>query len=193
MGERAHLMSPAVNLTTHATDIVNVIEFEELGDVILVGHSYSCHVVSLVADRIKPKLRHLVFLDGTPGRDGQSFIPAAVADERRKTAREGYLLDPPPLKNLGIPDDHPKAAWVKRRMTYQTLNGVSEVVRLRNGGHAGVPKTFIRCTGGRAGQPDPVAELIKGDPEWTWRTLDTGHDAMITAPEALAAMLLAVG
>ncbi|MDX2144016.1 MAG: alpha/beta hydrolase [Rhodospirillaceae bacterium] len=192
MGERAHLMSPAVNLSTHAADIVNVIEWEELTDVILVGHSYSCHVISLVADRLKPRLRHLVFLDGTPAREAQAFIPAAAAAERRKTAREGYLLDPPPVTNLGIPDGHPQAAWVKRRMTAHTLNGVTEIVRFQNGGHAGVAKTFIRCTAGRAGQPDPVADMIKADPEWAWRTIDTGHDAMITAPDELSAMLLAI-
>src|SRR4051812_19715506 len=40
LGERVHLSNGEINLTTHVMDIVNVILFEDLHDVVLVGHSY---------------------------------------------------------------------------------------------------------------------------------------------------------
>jgi hypothetical protein len=63
-------------------------------------------------------------------------------------------------------------------------------VHYKNCGTNGVPKTYIRCLKRRdMSQPDPVEAMLKGKPEWTWLTLDTGHDAMITAPAELTSML----
>jgi pimeloyl-ACP methyl ester carboxylesterase len=194
LGERVHLVSKSVNLSTHVTDVVNVFEWEELGDVILVGHSYAGHVIPLVADRIKAKIRHLVFLDAVVGQDGKAFLPPGVGEERATTAREGYLQDPPEVTWFGVPADHPNAAWVARRLTPHPLTTLMEPVRYRNGGPAGVPKTFIRCLKRREmTEPDPVEVAIKGQPEWTWLTLDTGHDAMVTMPNELTEMLGKIG
>ena len=194
LGERVHLMNKSVNLSTHVTDVVNVFEWEELSDVVLVGHSYAGHVIPLVADRIKSKIRHLVFLDAVLAQDGKPFVPQAVGEERAKTAIDGYLQEPPGLDFFGVPADHPLAPWVKRRLTNHPLTTLMETVHYKNGGPAGLPKTYIRCLKRRdMSQPDPVEPTIKGKPEWTWLTLDTGHDAMITAPKELTAMLLAIG
>jgi pimeloyl-ACP methyl ester carboxylesterase len=193
LGERAHLVSRAVNLSTHVADVVNLFEWEELSDVILVGHSYAGHVIPLVADRLKPRIRHLVFLDAVLPRDGHAFLPPGVGEERAKTALEGYLQPPPDVTWFGVPADHPKAAWVRRRLTPHPLPTLMETVRFAAGGHVGLPKTYIRCTQRRdMSQPDPVEPLVKGQPDWIWRTLDTGHDAMVTAPDALTALLLQI-
>ncbi|MCB2106497.1 MAG: alpha/beta hydrolase [Rhodobacteraceae bacterium] len=193
LGERVHLMSPAVNLSTHVTDVVNVFEFEELTDVILVGHSYAGHVIPLVADRIKNRVRHMVYLDAVVARDGQAFLAPDVADGRRKDAVDGYLLPPPDVSWFGIPTDHPLAPWVTRHLTNHSLNCLAETVHYRNGADADLPRTFIRCLQRRdMSQPDPLEKTIKGKPGWAWLTLDTGHDAMVTAREDLTAMLLEI-
>jgi pimeloyl-ACP methyl ester carboxylesterase len=194
LGERVHLMNKSVNLSTHATDVVNVFEWEELSDVILVGHSYAGHVIPLVADRIKSKIRHLVFLDAVVAQDGKAFLPPGVGEERAKTAIDGYLQEPPGLDFFGVPADHSLAPWVKRRLTNHPLTTLMETVHYKNGGPAGLPKTYIRCLKRRdMSQPDMVEAMLKGKPEWAWLTLDTGHDAMITAPKELTDMLLAIG
>jgi pimeloyl-ACP methyl ester carboxylesterase len=191
LGERVHLMNKSVNLSTHVTDVVNVFEYEELNDVVLVGHSYAGHVIPLVADQLKSRIKHLVFLDAVIAQDGKAFLPPGVGEERAKTAVDGYLQDPPDVTWFGVPADHPSAAWVQRRLTRHPLTTLMETVHYKNGGPAGLPKTYIRCTQRRdASQPDPIEPMIKGKPDWTWLTLDTGHDAMITAPNELTDMLL---
>jgi pimeloyl-ACP methyl ester carboxylesterase len=191
LGERVHLASPAVNLTTHAQDVIQVFEAEELQDVVLVGHSYAGHVIPLVADAIRGRIRQMIFLDAVVARDGQPFLPPEAGAARERLAIDGYLDPPPGLEFFGIPADHPLAPWVKRRITNHPLGTLRQVVQYRNGGPAGLPKTYIRCLKRRVmTQPDPVEMQIKGQPEWDWRTIDTGHDAMVTAPGELTAMLL---
>jgi pimeloyl-ACP methyl ester carboxylesterase len=191
LGERAHLASPTVDLSTHALDVVNLFEFEELSDVILVGHSYAGHVIPLVADAIAGRIRHLVFLDAVVARDGQPFLAPEVGAARARAARDGYLDPPPGLAFFGVPADHPLAPWVQRRLVPHPLGTLRQVVRFRNGGHAPLPKTFIRCLRRRdMSQPDPIEPQVKGQAGWAWKTIDTGHDAMVTAPEELTRLLL---
>ena len=75
-GERVHLLHPDIGLEMHIQDIVNVLEWEELENVVLVGHSYGGLVISGVADRAKERLRHLVYLDAIVPGDGDSLLSA---------------------------------------------------------------------------------------------------------------------
>jgi len=68
LGERAHLASPQVDLDTHITDVVNLIEFEDLHEVVLLGHSYAGVVVTGAADRIPERISRLVYLDNVRGQ-----------------------------------------------------------------------------------------------------------------------------
>src|SRR5215216_473082 len=70
LGERVHLASPQVNLTTHITDVVNVIEFEDLSEVVLVGHSYGGVVITGVASKVSDRIKDLVYLDAFVAKDG---------------------------------------------------------------------------------------------------------------------------
>ena len=74
LGERSHLSNPEVNLDTHITDVVNLIEFEDLRDVVLLGHSYAGIVVTGAADRVPERIAQLVYLDSGPAPDGVSFL-----------------------------------------------------------------------------------------------------------------------
>ncbi|HET6813781.1 MAG TPA: alpha/beta hydrolase, partial [Actinomycetota bacterium] len=72
LGDRSHLATPEVDLDTYVTDVVNLIEFEDLHDVVLVGHSYAGIVVTGVADRIPERISLLAYLDSGPSPDGVS-------------------------------------------------------------------------------------------------------------------------
>ena len=74
LGERVHLASPEVDLETHITDLVNLIEFEELYDIVLIGHSYAGLVVTGAADRIPERILELVYLDTAPLPAGNVLI-----------------------------------------------------------------------------------------------------------------------
>jgi pimeloyl-ACP methyl ester carboxylesterase len=91
LGERAHLAHPMVDLETHIRDVLAVIEYEDLADFVLVGHSYGGMVAAGVADRVPDKLRHLVYLDAFVPADGQSLddLTGAVRE-----GVEGWLLPP---------------------------------------------------------------------------------------------------
>jgi pimeloyl-ACP methyl ester carboxylesterase len=195
LGERIHLRSSDISIETHITDIVNVIEFEELDDVILVGHSYGARIVTGVADRIKDQIRHLVLLDGTMPLDGEPTIEEERAGGCRAMAIDGYLMPNFPATAFGIPrGDTDKIDWVNRRLTEHMTETFLEPINLPNAGGAGLPKTFIRCTDPpfRPGD-DAMEKRIEADPDdWTYVQIATGHDAMVTAPEELSEILLGV-
>ena len=190
LGERSHLASKTVDLTTHVTDVLNLIQFEDLRDVVLVGHSYAGLVVSLVADRARETIKEIVYLDAVLPDKGQSFFPKEQHDRLIEAYAADFALPPSGLQFLGIPDDHEHAEWVQSRLTPHPLGTFLEPVIYENEGAKGLPKTFIRCLKNpRYTDGDPVKLMTEADVEWAYLTIDTGHDAMITAPDELAAVL----
>lgn len=83
-GERVHLASPDITLNTHILDVVNTILYENLHNIVLVGHSYGGVVISGVADSIPERIKQLIYLDAIVPDDGESVI----------TARKGGRIDP---------------------------------------------------------------------------------------------------
>ncbi|MEX0637945.1 MAG: alpha/beta hydrolase, partial [Burkholderiales bacterium] len=121
VGERAHLLTPAVDLDTHVADIVGVLAAEELESVVLAGHSYAGLVISGVAARARKRLRQLVYLDALLVEDGQSWaeaFPPEVTAARRKSATMTHgvkTLPPPDPKIYGF-SDPADDEWVRRRL-----------------------------------------------------------------------------
>lgn len=203
-GERSHLLHADIGLDTHITDIVNVLKWEELTDVVLVGHSYGGCVVSGVADRARKRLRHLVYLDTVVLRDGESLVGSrrqmsdadsdADVERRRSMAPDGKYIVARSGELYGIPREPAEIlAWVDRRLTPHPLKSWLDPVKLDNGGEEGVPRTFIRCTDPEmpySGIRDH-AMFARDHPQWRYEELATGHDAMVTAPLALADLILA--
>ena len=202
-GERSHLLHPGIGLDTHITDIINVLEYEDLRDVVLVGHSYGGCVISGVADQAKGRLRHLIYLDSVVLQDGESLVGSrrqmsdaerdADIERRRSMAPDGKYIVAPSGERYGIP---PKPAeileWVNRRLTPHPLKSWLDPISLKNAGEQGVPRTFIRCTNPQmpySGISDH-ARFAKAHPEWRYEELPTGHDAMITEPQACATLFL---
>ncbi|WP_446830199.1 alpha/beta fold hydrolase [Candidatus Foliamicus sp.] len=203
-GERSHLLHPEIGLDMHIRDIVNVLEWEELEDVVLVGHSYGGLVISGVADRAKQRLRHLVYLDAIIPRDGESLLTArrdisaeevAQDEERlRRMAPGGNYIEGFSAERFGIPAESADlVAWVNRRLTPHPLKSWLDPVRFENGGEAGVPCTFIHCT--EPAMPgsglNVHAQYAQEHPDWRYVALATGHDAMVTEPQACADLFLA--
>ena len=203
-GERSHLLHPDIGLDMHITDIVNVLEWEELENVVLVGHSYGGLVISGVADRAKDRLRHLVYLDAIIPRDGDSLLTArrdiSVEDMRaneeqlRRIAPDGNYIRGFSAAMFGIPPEPADIVeWVERRITPHPIKSWLDPVKFENGGEEGVPCTFIECT-----EPAMPGSGLKNHakhaqehPDWRYVELKTGHDAMVTEPQACADLFLA--
>lgn len=189
LAERQHLLTPDVDLETHTRDVAELMAFEDLEDVVLVGHSYGGMVITSVAAEEPSRLRSLVYLDAYLPRSGESEIDLWpeewVADHRKVLEQELPLRDPPPAEMLGV-DDPEDAAWIESRMTPHPLNTYTQPVPESE---EAVPGSFIHCTEG------PLADLFgtfaqrARDRGWPVHELATGHDAMVTEPAALSQLL----
>lgn len=194
LGERAHLLSRQVNMTTHIEDVVGLLEAEELTDVILCGHSYGGMVITGVAARAKARIKQLVYLDSAVVEDGEAWSTAHTAEvqaARRKLAEAsgGVSMPVPRAEVFGLSD--PKdLEWVQRRMTPQPFAPYDQ--KLHWGGPVGngLPKVYVNCTEPLYPGLNPVKERYRGMPGWPFRELKTGHDAMVSAPEETARLLL---
>jgi pimeloyl-ACP methyl ester carboxylesterase len=196
LGERAHLLNPAIDLDTHITDIVAVLHYEDLRDVILVGHSYGGMVITGVADRAWDRVGHLVYLDAATPVNGESLadIAAPLMNAARRQARvvDGVELvlypGTEPLPNYGVtdPDD---IAWMAERLTPHPFACFTQPLALTHEADVGkLPHTHIVCTSTLATR-DPARLAPARDAGRLW-DIDTGHDLMITEPRAVADLLL---
>jgi pimeloyl-ACP methyl ester carboxylesterase len=197
LGERRHLLSPAVTLETFIADLVNLLDSEELADAILVGHSFAGPVITGAADRVPERIRHLIHLDASVLESGEApfdLLPPAVVAERTRLAREssgGLSIPAPPPLAFGVPDG-PDAAWLARRLTPHPFATFTDRLRLANPPGNGLPCTYICCTDPIYGPLELARRRVKDKPGWTWREIPTGHDAMVTEPRALAEMLIEI-
>ena len=192
LGERSHLGGAPVNLDMHISDIVHVLEAEELSDVILVGHSYAGMVITGVADRLESRLRALVYLDAFVPEDGRSLMDYIAPERRAALARAGEAagtLDPLPVKLLGVTDPA-DAAWLARRLMPQAYATFIQPLTLAQGGGARLPRSFVYCSSPPSGSFGQFAERLRHDPAWRFYELKTGHDCMITDPDGAAHVLL---
>jgi pimeloyl-ACP methyl ester carboxylesterase len=195
LGERRHLVEAATSLDVSINDIENLIEAEELSNVILVGHSFGGLVASGVADRMPQAIRSLVLLDSLLVENGQAafdVLPKSIVEERMdsvKTSGQHLAMPVNGLKGTGIPDDHPLADWVRRRLTPHPLATYTTPLALKHPLGNGLPRTYVHCANPSYDTLAAVREHIKTLPGWSWETIDTGHDAMVLAPDLLADLL----
>jgi pimeloyl-ACP methyl ester carboxylesterase len=193
LGERSHLFGPSVTLASHVQDVVAVLEFEDLRDVVLVGHSYGGTVITGVADRAPERLAHLVYLDALVPEDGQSWRdtiwPASRAARDEQIERHGALA-PATLEYFGVAEPADRA-WVEPRLTPQPPGTWDDPLRLTNPDAARLPRTYIWCTETPSRAFHAYAAAARApDSGWRYHELATGHDAMITRPEEVVRILL---
>jgi len=186
LGERAHLAGPGVDLRTHVDDLLGLLRYEDLHDVVLVGHSYAGLVVREAADRMPGRVSRIVLVDAWAGRNGESLDDLAPEPFRAWVASAtaaGLVATPPPAM-VGVTDPD-QVAWLTARLTPQPRLTFSVPTRL-TGAVDAIACRAVLCT---PGGPMPFARLA-GEHGWPATVLDVGHDAMITAPRELADILL---
>lgn len=191
LGERLHLARPEIDLSLHTRDLLNVLTFEDLWDVVLVGHSYGATIAALTADRAPERVRRLVYLDAAPNPAGTSYWEGMTPERRAfwETAiarlGSGWQAPPPELERLGVSDDD--ADWLVRYLTPQPTGTWHERATYLHPAGPPVPATLIACVAPlTAGRPRAKRDT---NPDWGYAELAAGHDAMVTAPRALADLL----
>jgi pimeloyl-ACP methyl ester carboxylesterase len=207
LGDRSHLATPETDLDTYLADVVNLVEFEDLHDIVLIGHSYAGHVVTGVADRIPERIAQLAYLDAGPSPDGAAFVdlqppPARELIERLvDQAGDGWRIPMPAWEDLeGVmgasleglgPDER---ARMRARAVAQPVRTWTQPLTLRNSARDRLPKALISSSIPLA----QVKELIAAGhpwfaelagPQWSLLELPTGHWPMFSVPQPLAGLL----
>jgi pimeloyl-ACP methyl ester carboxylesterase len=190
LGERAHLAHPAIDLDTHITDMLNVIKYEDLRDVVLIGHSYGGMVATGVADRARNKVKQLIYIDAFVPADGQSLLDFLAESERRRmregaASGDGWRVPPNPTPADTPPED---VAWLRERRVHTPVKCFE--TRLSLSAPLNLPRSYIYAT--RAAPLDTFgqfARMKKNDPAWGYHEIDASHSPNVTAPEALMALL----
>ncbi|WP_420473938.1 alpha/beta fold hydrolase [Noviherbaspirillum sp. ST9] len=191
-GERAHQLAPGIALKTHIDDVAAVMDAEELAQAVVVGHSYGGIVITGLADRMPERIARLVYLDAVvplPGESWSSGHPPQTQEQRRQSIAATGSIPPadPALFGLSGAD----AAWVARRQTPQPGGVYDDRLQFDAARVAALPRTFIDCTSPALGTIAAMRERVRKEPGWQVHEIPTGHDAMISAPEALLRLLLA--
>lgn len=189
-------LSTAIDLEAHVAAVVQAAD--RLGvPVALVGHSYGGFVVTGAADRLAPsgRLRSVVYLDAFVPRNGEKtadyMAPEARAALQAAFARGDAAYKPPPVRFFGV-QEPADAAWAQARVSPQPAGTYLQPLKLSGELPATVKKDYIACQSPRLPVFDETKVRIRNDPRWTYRELQTGHDAMIITPRELASMIGAV-
>ena len=204
IGERAHLAHVDIDLNTHVQDIVNVLFYEDLHEVILVGWSYGGMVITGVAEHVPERLKHLVYLDADVPQDGQSRFDIDTPEGRAyweglaRTHGDGqYALltsaDAASMVMNVIPDESARP-WYVARLEGQVhpLKTFTQPVQLTNPASKGIPRTFISCTVGTFDLYAQMAERARTTSGWRYRELNASHAAPVTHPGEVTHLLLEV-
>jgi pimeloyl-ACP methyl ester carboxylesterase len=188
LGERSHLATPEVNLDTQITDIVQVLEMEDLTDVVLVGHSYGGMVATGVADKVPERLQRVIYLDAFVPEDGDSLaaLTGQTAEAMRAVCEDGWRAPPRP-----VPADTPAEdrAWIAARRMSHPVECFVQPIRLTGAGSA-LPRHYVYAL--KKDDRDSFGRFYQRaqtTPGWTAHEIDSSHNPHITVPQTLADLL----
>jgi len=187
LGERAHLANPSIDLETHIEDVLNVIQYEDLRDIVLLGHSYGGMVATGVADRARDRVTQLIYIDAFVPGDGQSLFDLdKMAVQKRADSGDDWRVPPNPPPPDTSPADQ---EWLSERRVHMPIKCFETALKLR-GGALTLPRSYIYATRIRPADTfGRFATQTKNDPAWRYYEIDASHSPNVTAPVALMALL----
>jgi pimeloyl-ACP methyl ester carboxylesterase len=191
LGERAHLARPDIDLSTHVDDVLAVLEFEDLHDVTLIGHSYGGMVATGVADKAADRIARVIYLDAFAPKEGQSLFdlvgPKTEAAMRAGAEKTGDGWKIPPI-NPPADTDSADLAWTGPRRRPQPIKTFEQKLKLTR--PTSPPRHYIYATKNAPGDVfRQFADRARSEPGWTYQEIDASHNPHITCPDALMALL----
>jgi len=176
LGERAHLAHQALDLEAHIQDVLNVISYEDLRDIVLVGHSYGGMVATGVADRVRERIAQMIYIDAFVPRDGQSLfdLNEAAIETMRELASDGDGWRIPPMPTP--PDTSPAdVEWLTARRVDMPIKCFEQKLQLKRG-ETDLPRSYIYAT--RATQADTFGQFArrtKHESGWRYFEIDASQ------------------
>ncbi len=194
LGERSHLMRPGINVSTHITDVVNLMKWEELSGVVLCGHSYGGMVVSGVAEQMSAKIASIVFLDAFLPDDGEAMagLTSQAVQDGLKAAAERGDIGVPPRSAAAFLVNEKDQAWVDAMCVPQPIGTMTEKLKLTGARERIGKKAYIRASAYPNPGFDKALARVKADRSWRVYEVPCGHDVMVDMPERLAEILVEV-
>lgn len=193
--DRSHLLDSKTNLSTHITDVVNLIKWEDLKDVVLVGHSYGGFVISGVAEKVQPSISSIVYLDAFLPDNGEALIDAVsgskLYDAIQGAIQRGDLSMPAPKSALFQVNEKDRA-WVDEKCTPQPTATLSEKVALTGARDRIGKRAYIRAKGYASPGFDRAQAKAQSVSGFRIYEMPSGHDAMVDMPDRLTDILLEV-
>jgi pimeloyl-ACP methyl ester carboxylesterase len=194
LGDRSHLLTKDVNLTTHVNDVVNLVKWEDLKDIVLVGHSSAGFVITQAVEQIGPSVASIVYLDAFVPQPGDNLISLANPGPRKAleeaVARGDLVAKPVPSAAFKVNiKDQP---WVDAKCTPHPLAAVAEKVTAVGAHEKIARKTYIRAKRFDSPVFDQTLAKMKTMPGWKTYEVPSGHDVMVDMPERLVEILLEV-
>ena len=189
LGERVHLANGSISLETHIEDMLNVVKFEDLRDIVLLGHSYGGMGATGVADRARDRVAQLIYLDAFVPEDGQSLLDLNEADRQRmnELVKDGGWRVPP--RPLSPDTPAADAEWLNARRVDMPVKCFDTRLEL-HGGRLTLPRSYIYAT--RITPADTFGQFArrtKNEAGWRYFEIDSTHTPNVTAPETLMALL----
>ena len=190
VGERVHLMSPAITLETFIDDVANAIEAEEMDRVVLAVHSFAGMIGTALADRMPRRIAQLVYVDAVIPQPGESWSSTHVPATREariaaSEASRDYSFPPPDPSVYGLAGA--QHAWVQRRQVRHPGHSYTAALDFDPQRVAAVPRLFVDCTKPPLATIDVSRRRVRDPAFWgaPWRVveLQTGHDPMVSAPQ----------
>lgn len=191
IGEREHLASPQVSLSTHVDDVVGTIHFEGLHDIVLLGFSYGGMVVTGALERVADQVREIVYLDAMLPSDGQSAFDLVG----RRLPPDEHV----PWAVAGLPrefEDPAEGAFHLARRSLQPVRTLTEPVRLtRPLEDLPLGRTYVKALGDPRSPSGPdafydAADRVRDDPRWRYVESTSNHMIPQNRPRELADLLL---
>ena len=196
LGEKKHLLSSKITIETFIEDVVNHIIFENLNNIILVGHSFAGSVISGVADRLKDRIQKLIYFDAMILIDGQKpfdITPKETVEQRIELAKKfgnNISIPAPSADAFGV-FDIKKSLLLEEKLTPHPLSAFQSKLILKNEVGNGIPLSYIFCK-------KPVYKSLESSREvvrkmkWPIFELNAGHDAMLTHPKETLNLLMKI-
>jgi pimeloyl-ACP methyl ester carboxylesterase len=192
LGERSHLLTRSINLSTHITDVINLIRWEDLAQIVLVGHSYGGMVVTGVADAMTDRISALVYLDAflpTAGKSFHEILPAEVAEAQVQGASASNGLSVPPIPAAAFNVNEVDRSWVDSLCTPHPLGTLTQPIEL-TGSHARIAnKSYVLATKNPIPLFQDFARSMRNERSCISYELPCGHDVMIDLPKETAAII----
>ena len=196
LGEKKHLLSSKITIETFIEDVVNHIIFENLNNIILVGHSFAGSVISGVADRLKDRIQKLIYFDAMILIDGQKpfdITPKETVEQRIELAKKfgnNISIPAPSTDAFGV-FDIKKSLLLEEKLTPHPLSAFQSKLILKNEVGNGIPLSYIFCTKPIYKSLESSREVVR-KMKWPIFELNAGHDAMLTHPKETLNLLMKI-